>query len=189
MKKFLLLILCSCAVTSCARNMNSNTYTDASTPGKVLEGTIINARTVTIKAHDKLQDNTVGGLAGAGAGVAAGSQIGRGSGNIAADIGGAIVGAVAGAYIEDALSTQEGMEYLVKLDKQYIQEFSDLRKKVSVGSKSSVEQEMALSSNAGTKTDIVSVVQTADPDVKVGSHVYVIYTDNRPHLLAQKQGN
>ncbi|MDE3059732.1 MAG: hypothetical protein KGJ06_01825 [Pseudomonadota bacterium] len=186
MRSALSIILCATLLTACAKNMSSNVYTDSSTPGKVLEGTIISARTVTVKAHDKLQDNTAGGLVGGAAGLGAGSQVGRGTGNIAADIGGAIIGAVAGAYIQDELNTQEGTEYLVKLDKQYIQEYDDVRKKVAVGSKTGIEQEMTLSSNVGTKTDIVSVVQTDNPPLREGTHVYVIYNDSRPRLVAQK---
>ncbi len=70
---------------------------------------------------------------------------------------------------------------------KYVQEYDIVKKRVNASSKMNLEQEMALGSNADTKTDIISVVQTNDPEVKVGSHVYVIYTDNRPHLLAQKQ--
>jgi len=186
MKKILLLILCTGALASCSRNMNSNTYTDSNTPGKVLEGTIINARTVTIKAHDKLQDNTLGGVAGGAAGLGAGSLVGNGSGNIAADIGGALVGAVAGAYIEDALGTQDGMEYLVKLDKKYIQDYDATTRKIQAKAGSPVEQDMINATNVGTKTDIVSVVQVADASLHEGVHVYIIYNDDRPRLVAEK---
>ena len=187
LSRMIIVVFSAVMLTSCAKNMNSNVYTEGSTPGKVLEGTVINARAVTIKAHDKLQDNTMGGVAGGAGGAAAGSAIGHGNGSIASAIGGAIVGAVAGAIAQDALSTQDGTEYLVKLDKKYIQEFKDMKKRVVVGSKTGVEQDMALSSNAATKTDIVSVVEATDPDIKAGSRVYIIYTDDRPHLVAQKQ--
>lgn len=172
-------------LASCAKNMNSDVYTEGSTPGKVLEGTVINARTVTIKAHDKLQDNTAGGLLGGAGGAAAGSAIGHGNGSLAAAIGGAIVGAVAGAVAEDALSTQQGTEYLVKLDKKYIQQYDLTSRKIQAKAGSPVEQDIVNSTNVGTKTDIISVVQANDPAIKAGSHVYIIYTDDRPHLVAE----
>jgi len=184
--KLLLVVLCTAALTSCARNMHSNTYVEGSTPGKVLEGKIINIRTVQIKAHDKLQDNSAGALGGGAAGALAGSQVGHGNGSLAAGIGGALVGAVGGAFLQDALSTQDGSEYLVKIDKKYLQEYDGIRKKVAVGSKTSVEQDMALSASVGTKSDIISVVQAPDPDLAVGSHVYIIYNDDRPRLVSQK---
>jgi outer membrane lipoprotein SlyB len=170
--------------------MNSNVYTENSTPGKVLEGKVINARAVTIKAHDKLQDNSTGGLiGGAGGAAAAGSAIGNGSGSVASAVGGAIVGAVAGAFVQDALSTQDGVEYLVKLDKEYEQEYDKINKKIQSKAGSPVEQDMVNTINVGSKTRIVSVVQAADAEIKVGSHVYVIYTDDRPHLVAESKTN
>jgi hypothetical protein len=84
---------------------------------------------------------------------------------------------------EDALGMQEGTEYLVKIDKKYIQEYRSISKKVQKSSKQTVEQDMA-STDVSTKTDIVSVVQTTDPELHKGSRVYVIYNDDRPRLTA-----
>jgi len=179
--KIMSLMLCAGLFASCAKNMNSNAYTEGATAGKVLEGKIISMRNVTIKAHDKLQDNTLGGGAGGGAGALAGSQVGRGNGSIAGAVGGAVIGAVAGALAQDALSTQDGVEYLVKIDKKYMQEYAKISRKE--GSAKTVAQDMA-SADAATKTDIVSVVQTADPQLHKGSHVYIIYNDDRPRLTA-----
>ena len=71
----ILIVLCAFALASCAKNMNSNVYTEGGAAGKVLEGKIINVRAVTIKAHDKFQNNTLGGLGGGAAGALAGSQV------------------------------------------------------------------------------------------------------------------
>jgi len=181
------LILCALLTTSCARNIGSNVYTDSATPGKVLEGTILFTRAVTIKAHDKLQDNTVGGLGGAAAGGLAGAQVGHDNGSLASGIGGALVGAVAGAYLQDALSTSEGMEYIVKLDAKYMQQNPQPSKKTSIKSTPSNEDTIKSSIDTDTKTDIVSVVQASDPALHEGSHVYIVYNDDRPRLVADKQ--
>ncbi|MDE3015637.1 MAG: hypothetical protein KGI29_01765 [Pseudomonadota bacterium] len=183
--KTLSLLLCAGLLASCARSVDSNVYTDSVSAGKVIEGTIINVRAVTIKAHDKLQDNTMGGLAGGGTGALAGSRTGRGNGKLAAEVGGAVVGAVAGALAQDVLSTSQGMEYMVKIDKQYIQEYFTISKKLSGNGKSTVEQDMT-STQVNTRTDVVSIVQAADPALHKGSRVYVIYNDDRPRLVAQE---
>lgn len=176
--------LCTLLLSSCARDMASTTYVDSATSGKVIEGKIVALRTVTVKAHDKLQDNTSGALLGGAALGAAGSETGAGSGNIAATVGGAVVGAVAGAMIQDALTTSEAVEYLVKIDKQYLQEYRSVSKRVQVNNKQTVAQDMA-ATTVGTKTDIVSIVQEEDEALHKGSRVYVVYTDDRAHLIAQ----
>ena len=185
MKKTLPLLLCALLLTSCARNMSSDVYTDGAVAGKVLEGKVISARNVTIKAHDKLQDNTAGGVAGGLAGGVGGSAIGNGSGNAAATIGGALVGAVAGALVQDQLGTSDGVEYLVKIDKQYLQEYKSITKKIQSNSKQSVEQDMT-ATETPTKTNIVAVVQAGDAKIHVGSPVYIIYNDDRPRLTAKE---
>ena len=183
MRKLLLLpALLLCA--ACARNMNSNVYSDSATPGKVLEGTVISARPVTIKAHDKLQDNTLGGVGGGVAGGLLGSQVGNGGGSVAGAIGGALLGAVGGALAEDALGSSDGTEYLIKLDKKYLQEYHTISKKIVSNGKNSVEQGMT-STDVPSKTDIVSVAQAPDESIRKGSRVYVIYNDDRPRVVAQ----
>lgn len=183
MKKLGLLLACL-LVAGCQKNMNSDVYTEGAVAGKVLEGKVISTRQVTIKAHDKLQDNKTGGLLGGAGGAVAGSQIGNGNGRVGAGIAGAVIGAVAGAVIEDQLSTQQGTEYLVKLDKKYLQEYRSITKRIQSSGKSTVEQDMT-SADVSTKTDIVSVVQASDPSIQKGSRVYVIYNDDRPRLTAQ----
>ena len=178
-------VACAALLSACARNINSSVYTDNAMAGKVLEGKIISMRAVTIKAHDKLEDNKMGGLVGAGAGGLAGSQVGGGNGSIAAAIGGAVIGAVAGAFAQDALSTSHGTEYLVKIDKKYLREYRTLSKKIQSNGKSTVEQDFTGSTNISTQTNIISVVQAADAALHKGSHVYIIYSDDRPRLEAE----
>jgi len=179
-----ILAAASFMLAGCGRNMAGDTYTAGSASGKVLEGKIVSMRPVTIKDHDKLQDNTAGGLAGAAAGGVGGASIGHGNGSIAAAIGGAVIGAVAGAYAQDALSTSEGMEYVVKLDKQYVGNDSGSKhnKSVKESTKGSVSDDVNTSIDSNAHTDMLSVVQAADPALKAGSKVYIIYSNDRPRL-------
>ena len=185
--KILTLIAVVSVLTGCGRDMASDTYSDSATAGKVLKGTIISARAVTIKSHDKLQDNTVGGLAGGAGGALGGSEIGHGDGSIASAIGGAVAGAVAGAYVQDMLSTTDGMEYLVKLDAKHARKDSAAHKKIVRESiKGGTMADMNASTDIDTQTDIVSVVQKGDPALKEGSAVYIVYHDDRPRLVPVK---
>jgi outer membrane lipoprotein SlyB len=77
-----------------------------------VQGKVISMRTVTVKGND----NTVGMLAGGAAGAVAGSAIGQGRGSLLGAIGGAVLGGTAGSFAQDKLSTQQGIEYIVKLD-------------------------------------------------------------------------
>jgi len=172
-------------LSACGRNMNSNVYTSDSASGKVLEGKVVSMRAVTIKDHDKLQDNTAGGLAGGVAGGIGGASIGHGNGSAAAAVGGAVIGAVAGALIQDQLSTQDGMEYIVKLDKKYVGGEGKHYKSVKATTKGGVNDDINSSIDTNAHTDILSVVQAADPAIKKGSRVYIIYSNDRPRLEAQ----
>ena len=170
-------------LAGCARNLDSNTVSSSATAGKVVYGTVISARPVTIKDHTKLQDNTAGGLAGGAAGGIAGSAIGRGKGSDIAAIGGAIAGAVLGAYAEDALSTQNGYEYIVKLQgdpsKKPVTKHREIRT-----TKDSVQEDMdnAVQTTSVT-SNVISVDQTDDQMIAKGTKVMVIYTDDRPRVV------
>jgi len=186
-RKAIVLIAVAALLSGCSRDMSSNTYTQSSAAGKVLKGTIISTRTVTIKEHDKLQDNTTGGLAGGALGAAGGSAIGNGTGGIAAAIGGAIIGAVGGAYVQDALGTNEGIEYIVQIDSGYVDKgdaaMAGTGKKIKENSSGGIVQDdVATSVNTNMKTDMISVVEKADPALVTGSRVFVIYSNDRPRL-------
>ena len=171
-------------LAGCSKDMASSTYTSSGVTGKVLKGTIISARAVKIKAHDKLEDNTAGGLAGGALGAVGGAAVGNGTGSVAAAIGSAVVGAVAGAYIQDSISTSDGMEYIVKLDDKNLKAAQpNTRKTIKENEKSLVSDDMKASVSTETQTDMVSVVQAADPALAEGSAVYVIYSDDRPRLV------
>ena len=77
-----------------------------------VQGKIVSMRTITVKGND----NSLGALGGAALGAVAGSAIGGGT---RMNVGGALVGAGAGVLlgnvIQDKLSTQQGIEYIVKI--------------------------------------------------------------------------
>jgi outer membrane lipoprotein SlyB len=184
MKLLPILVIVTLFLSSCGRNMDSTVYTSSSAVGKVLEGTVINARPVTIKDSDKLGDNALGGIAGGVAGGVGGNAIGKGHGNTAATVGGVIAGAVLGAVVQDSLSTTKGMEYVVRIDKKYVNSIPNKtsKKQIKVGD-SSIDADVKDSiSVEDTKTDLVSVVQGKDVVFQPGQRVLVIYNNDRPRL-------
>jgi len=117
--KLLTVVVALSLVTSCAREISSDTYTaDHIGEAQVTyAGVILNARAVKVCGAEKLEGNGAGVGAGLIGGAAAGSAVGKGSGNVIATVGGAILGAVGGAFAEKGLSSQNGMEYVVQLEK------------------------------------------------------------------------
>lgn len=111
-------LACVVSLTSCAREISSNVYAADSVgeASRTFSGVVISARQVTVQDAERLQDNGLGIIGGGLAGAYAGSHVGKGEGNTLATIGGAVVGATAGAFAEKQLKTQQGMEYVVKLD-------------------------------------------------------------------------
>lgn len=103
--------------SACTRDISSSSYTesDVGEVSETLEGTVLKVRPVKVKGSDKLSGNTAGIATGALAGGLLGYQFGKGKGNMAATGAGALLGATAGAFAQDALTTQEGLEYTVKL--------------------------------------------------------------------------
>ena len=183
MKLFSLAISLVLVISACSRNMNSGTYTSSSAGGVVLEGTIVSARAVTIKETDKLQNNTLGGLAGGAVGGVAGHSVGNGSGQAIATVGGALVGAVAGAFAQDALGTDQGMEYIVKLAPGN----TPPEKTVTVHHvrDTSVEDKVKNEiKTQGTSSTLLSVAQGKDVIYTPGQHVYIVYSDDRPRITA-----
>lgn len=179
-------------LSACARDMASDTYTTSATGGKVLKGTIISTRVVTIKEHDKLAENTTGGLIGGVGGGVAGANIGSGNGSVGAAVGGAVLGAIAGALAEDALSTSQGVQYIVQIDGKHARKGkSDIKryKSTKANTKGTVKEDINNSIDMDMESDIVSVVQKSDPALSEGARVYVIYQDDRPRLSPMKQAS
>jgi len=151
--------------SGCSRDLSSGAYGEAQTgeADSTYEGVIVSMRTIQVKPDTG--ENAGGTLAGGALGAAGGSAIGRGTGSLVSAIGGAIVGAVAGNVVEGELRKQTAMEYIVKLvNTGTIKKRKGHRGGESEESETTNEQE----------SDIRTVVQAADPALKVHSKVYVI---------------
>lgn len=115
MKKSLLsLALVTGLISACASNINSDHYATSSA-GKVStvsQCTVMNVRYVGVNS-DTGAGTMIGGLAG---GVA-GSTIGGGStAHTLGAVGGALLGGLVGSAAEKGMTSQTGIEYVVKLD-------------------------------------------------------------------------
>ena len=117
MRNFLIHACCSLLIVGCARDIDSVVYTSDSIDrtGSVYEGTVVSMREVIVKEGEKLTDNTAGMLIGGILGGAAGSAVGGGRGSVVTAALGAAAGAGAGALVQDKVSTQKAIEYVVKL--------------------------------------------------------------------------
>jgi outer membrane lipoprotein SlyB len=160
-------------LTGCARDLSSNTYTSSSTLSLTLEGKVISARAIKIKDNDKMADNKMGMLAGGAMGAVSGSGIGKGTGNDMAIVGTAIAGGIAGAALEGALTTQNGFEYIIKVDT------SKLKSEYFEGNAA-----MRNAISSATTSGVITVVQGSDNPIAVGQTVYVIYSDNRTRVIS-----
>ncbi len=116
--------LMGCALLSlnaCAPRLGGSQYavSGVGDVSQTLPGTIVAKRPVEISAKSPGNENTpgLGALIGAGTAGLVGSQIGKGKGQVAGAVGGALLGGVAGHYAEDALTSQKGFEYQVRLDR------------------------------------------------------------------------
>ncbi len=169
--------------SACARNLDGNTYTSSNTVGKVTYGTIVSARQVTVKDNDKLEQNALGGIAGGVAGGVAASTVGKGTGKSVATVGGAIAGAVLGAYIQDQLSTQTGVEYIVQLDAPRYDTGSS-KVDITERNSGSVADDIKNSIHtAPTQSDAIAIVQTDEAMLQPGTRVMVVYNDDRPRVV------
>ncbi len=175
-------------LTGCGRDIGGSTYTSGNTVGKVIYGTVISARPVTVKDNDKLENNTLGGVAGGALGGVGGSGIGKGNGQNLATVGGVIAGAVLGAAIQDQLSTSDGMEYIVQLDKAQKKSpaaaGSVSTSKYNISGRDSVADDIKDSIDvAQTESDAIAVVQRDEAPIAVGSRVVIVYSDDRPRVV------
>lgn len=116
-KFFCLLLVSILLLGGCARDLGSDEFTDSDVNSvqQSYRGVIISRRQVTIRAKDKLGDNTTGMIGGGVGGALLGSQFGAGRGQVVGGVLGAAAGAIGGALAERALTTQKGMEYTVEL--------------------------------------------------------------------------
>lgn len=109
-------IALSLGLSACAPNISPDVVSasNANEVQTAVEGVIVSKRIVTVKGDS----NMLGTLAGAGLGALAGSAVGGGNMRYATGLAGALGGGAAGNAIEDKLTTQQGIEYVVKLAQQ-----------------------------------------------------------------------
>ncbi len=111
----LLAILGLSTLSGCTSSLSSDVYTteNAGQVHRVVKGVITSARFVSVS--DNSAGLGVGTVTGGALGAIAGSQVGGGTGSLAAGIGGALLGGIAGNHAQQALTTQNGIEYVIKL--------------------------------------------------------------------------
>ncbi len=176
-------------LAACAKEMGANSYKSGDTVGKVVHGVIVHAEAVTIRDNDAAKQNGAGILGGAVAGGAAGSTIGQGDGKTLATAGAAIAGAVIGALIEEELSTQQGFQYVVKIDAPSPEgsgTWHTQKNEIRRGN-ASIEDDVKRSiQTRQTQSDMISVIQTDEVPLTAGQPVLVIYHDDRPRVVADR---
>lgn len=183
-KIMVLAIVLTVTLSACARQLGASSYTSSSVVGKVLEGTVVSARSVTVRNFDRYEKNVKGGAAGGVTGAAAGGSAHEDDEMVQAL--GAIAGALLGAAVENHLGTQEGMEYIVRVDPKYVNKVKKneaVHTNVTVGSKSIQDEIKDSIDFKDTETTLISVIQGSDVIIKPGQHVLIIYHDDRPRIV------
>ena len=116
LKNLILILVGTAFLTSCARNISSETYAavQVGEAAMTYTGVIKNVREVVVQHGEELGDN---GLGIAGGGIAGGTiASAAGKGHWAPTAIGAVGGAIAGAFLEKKLKQQKALEYVVQLD-------------------------------------------------------------------------
>ncbi len=114
MKKLLSAVLMAGMLAGCADNINSDHYSTSQT-GKV--STVSQCTVLSVRQVGVNDSSGAGTMIGGLAGGLAGSTIGHGhSANMLGAVGGALLGGLAGSAAEKGLTSQTGLEYIVKLD-------------------------------------------------------------------------
>ncbi|HMK14125.1 MAG TPA: glycine zipper 2TM domain-containing protein [Burkholderiales bacterium] len=111
----LMALLAACLILDgCASSMSSDSYTrgQARKESTVKNGTVESVRPVTIEGTK----TPIGAVAGGAAGGVAGSSIGSGKGSVIAGILTGVAGGLVGSAAEEAVTRQQGLEIIVKLD-------------------------------------------------------------------------
>ena len=102
-------------IAACTSDISSSHYSAGSvgTVTQTIAGTVVSVRAISVSS----EDNNAGTLIGAGLGGVGGSAIGGGDrAHIIGAIGGAVLGGIAGNAAQKGLSSQQGYEYVIRLD-------------------------------------------------------------------------
>ena len=117
MNKYALVLalpLTAAGIAGCASDIDSNYYSTGSV-GQVSQAqgcTVVSVRPIKVSTQNGA-GTAIGGIAG---GIA-GSQIGGGNtAHLLGAVGGAILGGFAGNAAQEGLTSQQGYEYIVRLD-------------------------------------------------------------------------
>ena len=117
MNKYALLLalpLTAAGIAGCASDIDSNYYSTGSV-GQVSQAqgcTVVSVRPIKVSTQNGA-GTAIGGIAGS----IAGSQIGGGNtAHLLGAVGGAILGGFAGNAAQEGLTSQQGYEYIVRLD-------------------------------------------------------------------------
>ncbi len=108
------LLAASLILDGCAPSLSGGAYSrgQARKEDTVKIGTVESVRPVQIEGTK----TPIGTVAGGAVGGVAGSTVGSGKGSAVAAILGAVVGGVAGSAIEEAVTREQGLEIIIKLD-------------------------------------------------------------------------
>lgn len=104
----------SFAVMGCTPNISPDVTqaSNANTMQTAIPGTIVSEHVITVKGN-----NTLGTVAGGALGAISGSAVGGSTrAHLISGIVGASLGAAAGNVIEDKITKQKGIEYVIRLD-------------------------------------------------------------------------
>lgn len=120
MKKTMLTLLLAAgllAVPSCTNlgSLSTVSASSAGAVGEVIQGTVINARNVTIDTDSSTKN--MGTLVGAGLGAGAGQLLGGGTGQVASAVGFGVLGALAGRGVAKYADQTQGQVLTIKADK------------------------------------------------------------------------
>lgn len=102
--------------SGCTKELSPDVYSEGAVGSfsETHEGVIVNMRKVTVKSRDRLSQNETGAFVGAASGAVVGSLADQGDGIVGGVIG-ALAGGAIGAVVEDEASSQEAIEYVVRL--------------------------------------------------------------------------
>lgn len=105
-------------LAGCTRDINEDEYSaeQVGIKTEAYTGVVLDSTVVKIKEHSRTADNSTGMAAGALAGGLGGSMLGGGGGRLATTAVGATIGAVGGMFVEDKMSSQQGIRYVIRLD-------------------------------------------------------------------------
>ncbi|MEQ9124293.1 MAG: hypothetical protein RIM80_17210 [Alphaproteobacteria bacterium] len=116
MRSIAILLVAGLALSGCARSLSPDVYSRGEVGAKVEveNATVVAVRDVSIEGTKSNIGAGAGAVAGGvGGAVAVGRN--RGAATLGA-VAGAIIGAIAGAAIEEAATSSDGVEYMVRLE-------------------------------------------------------------------------